>query len=193
MNQIAFVATLTHMEKKKGRWTVKDTHKRFENEFFTVYEDDVIQPDGKPGTYATIKFPAGVAVLPVDDDGNVYLTKQFRYALGRYSIEAVSGAMDGDEPLDAAKRETGEETGIRASEWEELGKIETDTSITNSTSHLFLCRGLEFGKPHREGTEDIELVKMHIEDAVRKVLNGEITNGQTVALLLKACERHYRK
>ncbi len=174
------------MEKKKGRWTVKETHKRFENEFFTVYEDDVVQPDGKPGTYATIRFPAGVAVLPVDDDGNVYLTKQFRYALGRYNIETVSGAMDGDQPLAAAKRETREETGIRASEWVPLGKIETDTSITNSTSHLFLCRGLEFGKSDREGTEDIELVKMHLDEAVEKAVSGEITNGQTVALVLKA-------
>lgn len=179
------------MEKKKGNWTVKDTHTRFENDFFKVYEDDVIQPDGKPGTYATIKFPAGIAVLPVDDDGTVYLTRQFRYALGGMNIEVVCGAIEGEDALEAAKRETKEEVGIEAGEWISLGKIQTDTSITNSTSHLFLARDLKFGKPESEGTEDIELVKMPIKEAVEKVLSGEITNGQTCVLVLKTYDKYF--
>lgn len=176
-------------ERKKGKWTIKETYKRFENEFFKVYEDDVIQPDGRPGTYATIKFPAGVAVLPVDEDGTAYLTRQFRYALGTMNVEAVCGAIDDEDPLEAAKRETKEEIGVEAEEWISLGKIQTDTSITNSTSHLFLARKLTHKKPEREGTEDIELLKIPLADAVEKVLSGEITNGQTCVLVLKAHEK----
>jgi len=174
------------METKNGNWTIKDRKKKFANGFFTVYEDDVIRPDGKPGTYATIDFLPGVAILPIDNERNVYLTRQFRYALERKNIEAVCGAIDGETPLDAAKREVKEELGIKASNWMSLGKIQTDTSITNSTSHLFLARNLTFGKPEREATEDIETVKMPLAEALEKVNRGEITNGPTCVLILKA-------
>ena len=174
------------MKKKNGDWTIKDTKKIFENDFFKVFEDDVIQPDGKDGKYATIDFKPGIAVLPVDDDGIIYITKQFRYALGRKNLEALAGGAESDNFLEEAKRETREEIGIEAEEWTDLGKIESDTSITNSTCYLFLARKLTFGKPNREETEDIETVKMSLDEAVEKVLSGEITHGQTCALVLKA-------
>ena len=174
------------MEKKNGNWTIKRTRKIFENDFFKVFEDDVVQPDGKDGKYATIRFVGGVSVLPVDDDRYIYLTKQFRYALGREDLEVVSGAVEEEEPLEAARREAKEELGIEAAEWTDLGAIENDTSITDSRAQLFLARGLTFTEPEREGTEQIETVKMKFEDALDKVLKGEITHGQTVALILKA-------
>ena len=174
------------METKNGDWTIKDRVKKFANGYFTVFEDDVIRPDGKPDTYATISFIPGIAVLPIDGDATIYLTRQFRYALEQKNIEVVCGAIDGETPLDAAKRETKEELGIEAKEWTSLGKIQTDTSITNSTSHLFLARNLSFGDPEREPTENIETVEMPLREAVEKVNSGEITNGPTCVLILKA-------
>jgi ADP-ribose pyrophosphatase len=174
------------MEHKNGNWTIKETEKKFHNDFFTVYEDKVIKPDGKDGTYATIKFIPGVAVLPIDESGNVYLTCQFRYALGCDNVEAVCGAINDESPAKAAKREAKEELGIEAHQWVSLGKIQTDTSITNSTSHLFLARGLTFSQPEQESTEEIKTVIMKLDDAVQKVLSGEITNGPTCVLILKA-------
>jgi ADP-ribose pyrophosphatase len=174
------------MSRKNGNWTIKNTRKIFENEFFKLFEDDVVQPDGKDGKYATIRFVQGVSVLPLDDDGFIYLTKQFRYAIEREDLEVVSGAIEREEPLAAARREAKEELGIEAAEWTDLGKIESDTSITNSTAHLFLARRLTFGKPAREGTEQIETVRMKFTEALEKVMRGEITHGQTVVLILKA-------
>ena len=176
------------MERKNGNWTIKATRKIFENDFFKVFEDEVIQPDGKDGTYATICFARGVSVLPMDEDGFVYLTKQFRYAIGRSDLEVVSGAVEDEEPLEAARRETKEELGIEAGDWTDLGKIESDTSITNSTAYLFLARKLTFGEPEREGTEQIETVKMKFGEALEKVMNGGITHGQTIALILKTAQ-----
>ena len=176
------------MERKNGNWTIKHRRKVFENDFFKVFEDEVVRPDGKDGTYATICFVRGTSVLPVDDDGFVYLTKQFRYAIEREDLEVISGAVEDEEPLEAAKREAREELGIEAGEWIDLGKLESDTSITNSTAFLFLARRLKFGKPEREGTEQIETVKMKFGEALEKVLQGEITHGQTVALILKASQ-----
>jgi len=174
------------METKNGSWTIKNRTKKFANGYFAAFEDDVIRPDGKPDTYATIRFLPGIAVLAIDDDRNIYLTKQFRYALERKNIEAVCGAIDGETPLEAAKRELKEELGIEAKEWASLGKIQTDTSITNSTSHLFLAEKLSFGDAKREPTETIETVKMSLREAVEKVNSGEITNGPTCVLILKA-------
>jgi 8-oxo-dGTP pyrophosphatase MutT (NUDIX family) len=175
------------MEKKNGNWTIKETRKIFENDFFKVFEDEVIQPDGRDGIYATIRFVRGASVLPIDDERFVYLTKQFRYAIERDDLEVVSGAVEeGEEPLEAARREAKEELGIEAADWTDLGRIESDTSITNSTAFLFLARKLTFGEPAREGTEQIETVKMKLGEALEKVMNGEITHGQTVALILKA-------
>src|SRR5215204_317627 len=174
------------MERKNGNWTIKERRKVFENSFFKLFEDDVVQPDGKDGKYATTCFVGGVSVLPLDDDGFIYLTKQFRYAIERKDLEIVSGAVEDEEPLEAARREAKEELGIEAAEWIDLGKIESDTSITNSRAHLFLARKLTFNEPEREGTEQIETVKMNFDEALEKVMNGEITHGQTVALILKA-------
>jgi len=174
------------MKKKNGDWTIKDRKKSFENDFFKVFEDDVIEPDGKDGKYATIDFPPGVSILPIDDDGNIYITRQFRYALGREDLEAIAGGIEGEGRLQAAKREAREELGIEAGEWKYLGKIESDTSITNSLCHLYLARKLTFKKPKRESTEDIETVKMKLDEAVEKVMKGEITHGQTCVLVLKA-------
>lgn len=174
------------MKTKNGDWIIKQRRKIFENDFFKVFEDDVVQPDGKDGKYATIDFPPGVSILPADENEYVYLTRQFRYALERENIEAVSGAVEDEEILDAARRELREEIGIEAGEWIELGKIESDTSITNSTAHLFLARNLTFHDPDREGTEQIETLKMSLQDAFEKVMNGEITHAQTCALVLKA-------
>ena len=174
------------MVKKNGDWTIKDTKKIYENDFFKVFEDDVIKPDGKDGKYAIIHLKPGACVLPVDDEGNIYLTRQFRYALGRKDLEVAAGAIEDEDRLEAAKREAREELGIEAEDWTEMGKIESDTSITNSTTYLFLARKLTFREPEREGTEQIKTVKMKLGEAMQKVMSGEITHGQTCVLVLKA-------
>lgn len=175
------------MEETIGDWKIKSTTKIFQNDFFRVVEDDVIQPDGGPSRYATISFKPGVAILPIDQDGSAYMTLQFRYALRRDNVEVVSGGYEPDEDvLEAARRELREELGIEADEWTPLGRIEAITSITDSHTDLFLARGLSFNKPEREATEKISPVKMTLRQALEKVLSGEITHGETCSLVMKA-------
>jgi len=175
------------MEKKNGPWTIKKTEKIHENDFFTVYKDSVVQPDGKDGSYGVVDFPPGVGVLPIDDDGNVYLVKQFRYAVGRESLEVLAGSVeDGEEPLESAKREAKEEVGIEAETWIDFGQADLDTTIVKNVVNFFLAEKLTVGKPEREGTEQIETVKMKLSEAVDKVMSGEITHSISCVLLLKA-------
>lgn len=174
------------MIEKNGPWTIEETENKYHNSFIDVQEDQVLQPDGKPGSYATVKMKPGVAVLPVDEQGNVYLVKQFRYALGRESVEVVCGAIDGNEaPLEAAKREVKEELGIEASEWLDLGMFDMDTSIVNCPVFLFGARNLKFSSTEREGTETMKTLKMSLEEAVEKVMDSEITHSPSCILILK--------
>lgn len=181
------------MAEKHGPWTIQESTRKYENEFIEVIEDQVLQPDGEPGSYATVRMKPGVSILPLDADGTVTLIRQFRYALGRESLEAVSGAVDGDEPpLEAAQREAREEAGIEAEKWTDLGRVDLDTSIIHCPAQLFLARGLSFTETEREGTEEMESVRLSLAEAVRRVIEGEITHGPSCVLILKAA-RHLRE
>lgn len=177
------------MGKQHGPWTIEDSALKFQNEFIEVREDSVIRPDGKPGRYATVRMKRGVSALPLDDEGFVYLTRQFRYAVGQESIECASGGVDDEEqPVEAARREVREEVGIEAEEWIDLGRVETDTSIIFGPAHQYLARGLKFKEPRREGTEEMQTVKISFAEAVRMVLDGRIRHGGSCLLILKANE-----
>ena len=92
-----------NMAKKHGPWVIEETKHIYEDEYIKVNKDQVIKPDGQAGTYATAWVKPGVAILAMDEEGSVYLTKQFRYATGRDSIEVVCGALEESEPpLEAA-------------------------------------------------------------------------------------------
>lgn len=173
--------------RKKGPWTIKNTTQQYQNSFITVVEDQVIRPDGQPGTYSTVRMKPGVAVLPLEDNNTVHLIRQFRYAIGQESLEAVTGALEADEPLlAAAQRELEEEVGIRAKDWNDLGKFDLDTSIVHCPVHLFLAKSLTFIQNHPEGTETIEKCKMPLEQALTMVLEGQITHAPSCILILKA-------
>lgn len=175
------------MEKQHGPWKIKSTGKIYENEFIRVNEDDVTKPDGKPGKYTTVETKPGAATLVIDEENNVYLTKQFRYALGKESIEVVAGGIEeSEEPLETAKKEVKEELGIEAEEWTEYGKLNTDTSIIKSPAYLFLARKLKFEESDQEGSEKIKMEKMSLDEAVEKVLKTEITHATSCYLILKA-------
>lgn len=176
------------MRKAHGPWTILASHSRYANEFLAVQEDQVIGPDGAPTHYGVVVMRPGIAILPVDADGVVYLTRQFRYALGRESLEAIGGGLDeGEEdPLPAARREAREELGVTADEWHYLGQTDTDTSVLRGTVHLYVARELSFTEPDREGSETIRPVRMPLTEAVERVMDGAITHAPSCVVLLKA-------
>ena len=175
------------MTDEHGPWTIHGSTQSYRNEMITVVEDQVTKPDGTRGTYATVRMPAGVAVLPVERDGRVLLVSQYRYALGRMSLEVVSGALEEGEDAEAgARREMREELGVEADELVALGHMDLDTSIVSARVDLFIARGLRHGEKDEDPTEQLETIEIGYADALGRVMESEITHAPSCVLLLKA-------
>lgn len=180
------------MEQKHGPWTIRERTRKYQHELLEVYEDSVIKPDGQEGIYATAHIKPGVSVLALDEEGFVYLAREFRYAVGRETHEVVGGAIDdGEQPHEAARRELREELGIEADELVPLGHVDPMPSMVDSPSHLFLARGLTIGEPQQEGSETIRRERLKLEEAVRMVLRDDISHGSSCVLILRA-DAHLR-
>lgn len=175
--------------KQNGPYRIEKSQIKYKNPWIEVCEDKVIHPNGKPGIFGTVKMLDGVSVLALDNDGFVYLTDEFHYAVGKNSIEAVSGAIDkGEKPLETAKRELKEEAGITAKDWIYLGVVNPFTTLIKSHCHLFLAKNLSFGDAKPEETENIKIIKLKFKKTVEMVMKSQITHTGSCVLILKAKE-----
>jgi ADP-ribose pyrophosphatase len=172
--------------KRHGPWQIVKSNEVYKDPWFRVDRDKVIRPDGKPGTYTVVHLKPGVCVLALDEDGQVCLTEEFHYAVGRVTLECVSGGIEpGEDPLQTAKRELKEELGIIAEDWREMGTVDPFTASILSPVKLYLATHLTFGTQSQEGTETICLTMMPLKEAVRQVVESEITHSPTAVLLMK--------
>jgi ADP-ribose pyrophosphatase len=173
--------------REHGPWKIRVSRDVYRDACVSLRVDDVVRPDGQPGTFAVVGVKAGVCVIPVDDRGVVHLTEEFRYAVGRPSLEGVSGGIDeGEEPLAAARRELREELGIEATAWTPLGIVDPLTSMVLGPIQLYLAHGLTFGPPHHEGSAQVKSIQMPLSEAVRAVSDGRITHAPTCVAVLRA-------
>jgi len=173
--------------KQHGPWQILSTREVYRDPWIEVDRDEVIRPDGKPGSHCIVRMKAGISVLPLDEHSIVYLTEEFHYGVGRDAIEVVSGGMEpGEEPQAAARRELREELGITARRWDDMGTVDPFTTIVVSPTRLFLARELSFGETEWEGTEQIRVRSVPLAEAVEMVCDSRITHGPSCVLILKA-------
>lgn len=169
-------------------WKTLSTRLVYENNWIKLEEDQVINPSGGKGIYGKVHFKnKAIGIIPLDQDGNTWLVGQHRYTLNAYSWEIPEGGCPlGTLPLDSAKRELKEETGITASRWELLMTFHTSNSVTDEEGFIFLAEGLSFGDNALEETEaDLIVKKLPFSEAVDMVMRGEITDSMSVAGILK--------
>ena len=140
-------------------------------------EDRVTRPDGQPGIYGVVHYKnTAVGVLPIQD-GHTYLVGQYRYPLERYSWEIPEGGCpEGEEPLQAARRELKEETGLEAENWEMLGEAYLSNSVADERAVWFLATGLTPGQWQPEGGEVLEVRRVPLDEAVRMAMDGRISD-----------------
>ncbi|MFC1625620.1 NUDIX hydrolase [Patescibacteria group bacterium] len=174
------------MKKKRGPWVVVGTKTIYQNPWIKVREDKIIRPDGKKGIFGVVSMVPGVSVLPMDDKGDVYLTKEYHYGVERITIEAVSGGIGNKETkIQAAKRELKEETGLTAKKWTDLGVVDPFTTVVVSPNYMYLAQDLTHLKRNPEGTEKITVFKIPFKKAVEWVMENRITHSATTTLILK--------
>jgi ADP-ribose pyrophosphatase len=168
-------------------FAITDTREVYKNRWMTVREDRVIRPGGQPGIFGVVQMIAGASVLPVTERDTVWLVREYKYAIERPSLEVISGGVDGDElPVECARRELQEETGLIAAHWDDLGRLDPFTTVVNSPNHMFVARGLTVVAATPDPGEHLELVELAFSEAIELVMRGEITHGASCTTILKA-------
>jgi ADP-ribose pyrophosphatase len=150
-------------------------------------EDSVVLPRGTEATYEYVEIKNGSSTLAVEENKDVWLVREWKYAIDRPSLEVVSGGIEpGEAPLDAARRELREEVGLHAEEWIPLGHVDPFTTMLSCPNYLFLARGLTHIGRAPDEAEVIEILRVPLAEAVRLVMTGGITHGTSCVLILKA-------
>lgn len=169
--------------KTRGPYKVLSSKTVYKNPWIEVREDNVAR-DGRKSAFGVINYKPGISVVALDEDKNIYLVKEFYYAINSYGIQVPSGGIEkGQSSLDGAKAELLEETGLAAKKWISLGFVHPLTLILNSPVDLFLA--FELSKV-REPEQGIELVKKPIKEAYQMVLDSKINHAQSCVAILKA-------
>lgn len=174
-------------ENEKNTWKTLHTETKFETPWITVTKHDVINPAGKPGLYGVVSFKnIAIGILPLDKNHNTWLVGQWRYPLKEYSWEIPEGGgPHGIDPLESAKRELKEETGLIAKKYTELGRIHTSNSVCDEYGLLYLAQDLEQSEAEPEESEDLQVRKVPFSETVEMVMDGRITDSLSIAAILK--------
>jgi 8-oxo-dGTP pyrophosphatase MutT (NUDIX family) len=154
----------------------------YRNPWITVYHDEVVRPDGLPGVYGVVHFSnVAVGVVAIDDQDRVALVGQHRYPFDANSWEIPEGGSPhGEDPLEGARRELLEETGLSARTWREIGRYELSNSISDEAAVVYLATDLEQGTAQPEGSEQLELRWLPFDEALAMVASGEIADALSV-------------
>jgi 8-oxo-dGTP pyrophosphatase MutT (NUDIX family) len=170
-------------------WTPGAERLAFESGWITVTEQTAIAPTGKPSPYGLVRFKnLAVAVMPIHEDGTVILVGQHRFPLGDYSWELPEGGAPlGEDPLQGAKRELAEETGLAAAEWREVMRTQLSNSVTDERMIGYLALGLTTAGPVQteDETEALALVRVPFREALDAAVAGHLPDMLTVAMLLR--------
>ena len=158
---------------------------------FTVRRD-VVEVDGKERTWDVVAHPGAVVVLPVDGD-DLLLVRQYRHPAGETLLELVAGTCEpGEDPADTAQRELQEEAGFRAGRMAKLAEFFSAPGFCSEKLHLFVAEELTPARLPMDEDEEIELVRLSLDEAVRMALGGELRDAKTLAGVLLYARRRGR-
>ena len=169
-------------------WRTLSTEVKYHNPWISVREDQVLNPGGGQGIYGVVSMKnKALGIVPVDAEGNTWLVGQYRYPLNEYSWEIpMGGGLLEHDILESAQRELKEETGLTAARWTRIARLHTSNSVTDEEGFVYLAEDLTAGEVEPEETEDLRLWKLPLAEAIRLVMDDRITDGVSVAGLLKA-------
>jgi len=160
-------------------WTIISEKKVYNNKWINVTEYAVVNPSGGEGIYGKVHFKnLAVGIVALDDHEQLWLVGQYRFTLNQFSWEIPEGgAPVGTDPLESAKRELKEETGVYATDWKHLLSMHLSNSVSDELAIVYLATGLKEGEAAPEDTEDLYTRQVSLEEAWQMVENGIITDS----------------
>ncbi|HNV30410.1 MAG TPA: NUDIX hydrolase [Cyclobacteriaceae bacterium] len=169
-------------------WQTLSSEEKYDNRWINVTEYQVLNPAGGKGIYGKVHFKnKAIGIVALDENNNTWLVGQWRYTLNEWSWEIPEGGGPlHDDPLQSAKRELKEETGLIANQWTLIQRVHLSNSVSDEEGFIFLAEDLTTGESELEETEaDMKVWKLPFSDALSMVLKGEITDSLTVMAILK--------
>ncbi len=172
---------------EENPWQTLSSQKIYDNPWIGVVEHNVINPSGGTGIYGEVHFKnLAIGIIVLDQQENTWIVGQYRFPLKRYSWEIPEGGCPlGSDPLETARRELLEETGISAASWTEIQRMHLSNSVTDEFGIIYLARELTFGKSQPEETEQLTLRKLKFSVVYQMVLESQITDSVSVAAIMK--------
>jgi 8-oxo-dGTP pyrophosphatase MutT (NUDIX family) len=172
---------------EENPWVINGEKKEYDNPWITVTEYDVLNPSGNKGIYGKVHFKnLAVGVIALDDAMNTWLVGQYRFPLNAYSWEIPEGGAPlGTDPLENAKRELLEETGLQAQHWKTLLHMHLSNSVTDEDCVVYLATGITERTAQPEDTEQLSIKKIPFSEAYDLVVQGKITDAISVAAIMK--------
>lgn len=160
----------------------------FDGKVVHLYVDKVELPNGEFSVREYVKHLGAVCVIPITDEGEVILERQYRYAVGEVLVEIPAGKLDyeGEDMTSAALRELKEETGAVPTELIDMGIYYGSPAIMGEKIRMFLARGLTFGENDLDADEFLEVFRLPLDEAVEMVMRGEVPDGKTQCAILRA-------
>jgi ADP-ribose pyrophosphatase len=153
--------------------------------FLQVKRDTVRLPDGKHATREYVVHPGAVVVVPLLDDGQVVLERQFRYPIGQVMIELPAGKLEaGEDPLLCGLRELQEETGYTAAEWAYAGQMHLAIAYSTEVIHIYFARGLSSGARQLDAGEFLDVFAASAQQLLDWCADGTVTDAKTLSCAL---------
>ena len=157
----------------------------YQGKILKIY-DDLVEVNGRHTHWDLVHHNGAAAVLPVTEDGRILMVRQYRHALGRFTLEIPAGKLDSpDEPMiESARRELEEETGYRSDDLELLININTTVAFCDEFIGVFLARDLKKTQQHLDLDEDINVEAWELPDLLELIYTQKMTDSKTVAAIL---------
>jgi ADP-ribose pyrophosphatase len=158
-----------------------DSTELLKGHFLHAFRDTVALPDGSPATREYVIHPGAVMIIPLLDNGEVVLERQFRYPVQQVMIEFPAGKIDpGEDVLACAQRELHEETGYTAREWARAGVLHPVISYSTEFIEVWFARGLTAGASQLDEGEFLEVFSATPEQLLRWCFEGRVTDSKTL-------------